>query len=370
MPARALLTRLLTALALGTFVPGHAFAEDAPPGVPTRPAKAFPAIDPAFRYEGRFDISDPHGPVIVWQNSRIQFDFEGSDLVFLFENLEGQCHFDLEIDGQQKLISFTDVGTRRIPSPFKLGPGRHRISMTKRSEAAAGWARFRGVEASVGSSVFASPIPNYRTNFLFLGDSITVGACNEDQGEDQWEDRSTHNSERSYAAEVGRTFSADFRNVAVSGMGICTGYVEPKAGEVWDRVYPRAGGDRAEVTAWLPNVIFTNFGENDGSYTRAKEQPFPANFAERYVAFIRSVRETYPKAQIVMLRGGMWNGANNEALRVAWQRAVDELTGEDSRISSFVFTHWTERHPRADDHVKMAAELIGWLRQQPFLRKD
>jgi hypothetical protein len=54
----------------------------------------------------------------------------------------------------------------------------------------------------------------------FIGDSITVGACNEDGDADQWENRRTHNAAMSYAALTAEAFSADHRNIAVSGMGV------------------------------------------------------------------------------------------------------------------------------------------------------
>jgi hypothetical protein len=71
---------------------------------------------------------------------------------------------------------------------------------------------------------------------------------------DQWEDRSTHNHTQSYGWLTSRALGADHRAMAVSGMGICEGYVDVKAGEVWDKVYPRARDHRimaGELTAWL-----------------------------------------------------------------------------------------------------------------------
>ena len=55
-----------------------------------------------------------------------------------------------------------------------------------------------------------------------------------------------------------------------------------------------------------------NFGENDGSYPTAHGQPFPTNFTDGYIALIQAIRAAYPDAHIVLLRGGMFNGAKNE----------------------------------------------------------
>ena len=131
----------------------------------------------------------------------------------------------------------------------------------------------------------------------FIGDSITVGACNEDGAADQWEDRRTHNCALSYATLTAEAFDADYRNTAVSGMGVAIGWVPMKAGEIWNRLYPDTNSPPADLHAWIPNVVFVNLGENDDSYPRAHGQPFPANFTDGYVALIRAIRAAYPDAR-------------------------------------------------------------------------
>jgi lysophospholipase L1-like esterase len=204
---------------------------------------------------------------------------------------------------------------------------------------------------------------------LFIGDSITVGACNEDGAADQWDDRSTHNNALSYGAMTAANFSADYRNIAVSGMGISTGYVEMRAGEVWDRVRPDPASEKADLKAdSIPGVVFVNFGENDDSFTRKNNQPFPVDFTTRYVALVEDIRKAYPIAHIVILRGGMFGGAQSERLRAPWESAVQRLEAHDPRITHFVFEHWSKLHPRVADHRAMADELIAWLRRQEFMQ--
>ena len=151
-------------------------------------------------------------------------------------------------------------------------------------------------------------------------------------------------------------------------MGIATGWVDKKAGEVWNKTYPNPASPRADLTQWVPQVIFVNFGENDDSYPRAHGQPFPAGYTNGYIALIRAIRAAYPNAHIVLLRGGAFGGAQSEPYRQAWESAVTQLEAADPAISHFVFAHWTRNHPRvADDHA-MADELIAWLKQQPFMQ--
>jgi len=326
-----------------------------------------PAADRRFRFEGRFDFTDSNAPVIIWQASRISLDFAGDSLGLLFDQAKGQCFFNAEVDGSNTIVEVREGKPVQPATLSGFGPGRHRLVLFKRSEADVGTIRFRGVALAGDARVWAPPPPAYRLRMEFFGDSITVGACNEDGDTDQWDNRRTHNAALSFAALTANVFSADYRNIAVSGMGISTGWVVKKAGEVWNKIYPDSASPQADLTQWLPQVVFVNYGENDDSYPRAHGQPFPAGYTDGYVALIRAIREAYPSAHIVLLRGGMFGGAQSEPLRHAWESAVTRLEATDPAISHFVFTHWTNTHPRVADDRAMADELIAWLKQQSFM---
>ncbi len=336
-------------------------------GAPAAGAEVIGAADPRFAYEGRFDFTDRARPVIIWQASRIRIDFAGDALALLFADARDQCFLNAEVGGTTTIVAVPAGPAARV-ALAGFGAGRHHLVLVKRSEAAAGTARFRGIELPAGAAAWAPAATGARLRLEFIGDSITAGACNEDGAKDQWADRRTHNGALSYAALTAAALGADHRNIAVSGMGVVTGWVASKAGEVWDKVRPEPGSARVDLTAWVPQIVFVNLGENDGSYPTAHGQPFPPGFTDAYVALIRAIRRGYPSAEIVLLRGGMSNGARNEALRTAWTAAVGRLEADDPRVHHYVFTHWTEQHPRVADDRAMADELVAWLRRQTFLR--
>lgn len=328
------------------------------------------ASDPSFRYEGRFDFTDPAAPVVIWQASRIFVDFEGDTLALRFDDIKGQAVFDAEIDGRTSLVDLRERTEPQGTQFSKLGAGRHRLMLFKRSEASAGSARFRGVELAADAKAYASAPPAYRLRMEFFGDSITAGACNEDGAADQWQDRRTHNSALSYGAFTAGAFHADFRDIAVSGMGIATGYTAVKAGEMWNAIYPTAESPRADLTRWKPDVLFINLGENDDSFTKGRQQPFPDEiYTNGYISLVQSFRQAYPAAQIVILRGGMMGGARSERLRKPWEAAVAKVEAADPRVTHFIFSHVSSRHPRVGDHWSMATELIAWLHQQAFMKQ-
>jgi lysophospholipase L1-like esterase len=271
------------------------------------------------------------------------------------------------VDDQTAIIEIPAGNNRIVDFPLPLGKKRHRLTLFKRSEAHAGFVVFAGLRLADGAQARAPGKLAAALQFEFFGDSITVGTCNEDGPVDQWDSRRTHNSALSYAAMTSARLGADYRNISVSGMGIVTGYVEIRAPQIWDRLYPSASAPRADLTQWAPDVVFLNYGENDTSFTQQNNQPFPPSFVDVYVALVRKIRAAYPGAEIVLLRGGMGCGAENPALRDAWNSVVSQLEADDSKVAHFVFTHFSLQHPRVADHRAMADELIGWLRHQTFI---
>jgi lysophospholipase L1-like esterase len=327
------------------------------------------ASDPRFRYEGRFDMSDPAKPQVIWEASRISLDFDGPTLKLLFGNAQGDCFFDATIDGKTKMVELPGNRPPANAEFFNLEPGRHHLTLFKRSEASAGTATFEGVDLADGAKARATPDPGHKTTMAFFGDSISVGACDEDGPADQWIDRSTHNAAKSYNALTAAAFDADFENISVSGMGIATGFFPIQASNIWDHIRPDPNSPKADLTKWTPKIVFVHLGENDGGYPKAKGLPFPTNYTSGYIDLVHSMRATFPNAEIVLIQGGMWNGANSPDLLNAWHAAVKTLESSDSKIADFQFKHWVYTHPRVIDHRAMADELIAWLKQQDFMKQ-
>ncbi|MGD0815848.1 MAG: GDSL-type esterase/lipase family protein [Verrucomicrobiota bacterium] len=327
-----------------------------------------PPSDPRFVYEGRFDFANPAGPVVAWQASRIRIDFDGDRLVLCFDRLGGQSFFDVQVDDEAWILGLQWGGRQRLALQHTLSPGRHHLALFKRSEAGAGTVRFEGIELAPGAKARVPAPVTWPLTMEFYGDSITVGACDEDGAADQWTNRLTHNCALNYAAMTAAAFSADYRNISVSGMGIVTGYVKVRAAQVWNRTGARAGAPLADLKGWQPDLVFVNYGENDDSFTMSRQLDFPKAFADDYVALVQNIRRAYPNARIVLLRGGMFGGAQSVRLRIPWEEAVARLEAGDKNVGHFVFTHWSALHPRVPDDRAMADELIRWLKTRDFMQ--
>lgn len=325
--------------------------------------------DGRFLYEGRIDTRDPGGPVLIWEGSRVSIDFDGQVLELEFDRAQGQNFFDVHVDDQVWVAAVPEGGPARVGCPLALTPGRHHLSLQKRQEASAGTVQFRGIGIAGDAHAWKPAAPSYPLAMEFYGDSITAGACDEDGASDQWEDHRTHNALESYCELTAGAFGAQSRNISISGIGIVTGWIDPVAGQTWDRLYPRADSPAADLTLWTPDVVCVNLGDNDADFPKAHGKSFPEGFTGKYCDLIHAIRKGYPKAQIVLLLGGMFSGSQSAPLNEAWSQAIVQLESGDSRIHHFEFRHWSMNHPRVADHRALADELITWLRRQEFMRQ-
>ena len=153
---------------------------------PTHVVQTIPASDKCFRYEGRFDFADTNSPVVIWQASRISIDFEGDTLTLLFDGAKNQNFFNAQIDNSTTIVEVNEGMPPKGTTFAGLGKGRHHLVLSKRSEANAGSVHFRGIQIGEGAKVWSSAPMAYKLRMEFIGDSKTVGACNEDANTDQW----------------------------------------------------------------------------------------------------------------------------------------------------------------------------------------
>lgn len=361
MKKRSLIPVLSLVLVLGACGSGEKKEPDNKPDVPT--------VSDEIHYQGRIDYSNANTPMLIWQGTTVETEFTGDSLQVGFSKVKGQVYFDVDIDGQTSMIKAENGW---IDIPVAAGNDTHTVKLFKRSEADVGYIGFLGFKTKPeGSSDTVTTLnipdlsnatPDASLKILFFGDSITAGACNEDGGEDQWEDYSTHNNALSYGAMTAKVLDAEYRNISVSGMGITMGYNTLLFEQVWNRVYPDPSSDVADVSLWQPDVIFTNFGENDDSYSSSQNLDFPSNFTSKYVSVVRKIREAYPDSTIVVLRGGMYGGSQSQRLRGPWEDTVNTLEASDNNIKHFVFDHWSSLHPRVSDHETLSQELVTWAK--------
>jgi lysophospholipase L1-like esterase len=324
---------------------------------------------------GRIDWRQPLAPVVIWQGSEFRLRFQGQRFGLAFSNVRGQNCFTVLVDDQLSYLGLPpapagtpaggEAGVQTWVWDLPLDPGEHEICLIKRSEAFASQVRFQGFVLEPDAMVLPAP-ERPRLTIEFFGDSITAGACNEDQGEDQYDDHSSHNNWLSYGAITARNLGAAQISTAVSGIGVCASWDPRTMPEIWDRLYVDPSGPAWDFSGPAPDLVVINLGQNDFGFTRHQWQAFPPDFTERYVDLVLAIRQRYPAARLYCVLGGMRCYQESPELRRAWDQAVATLMANDSRLHRYVFSAWAPSHPRTDVHARMAQELTRLIIDTAF----
>ncbi|MEP6504439.1 MAG: GDSL-type esterase/lipase family protein [Betaproteobacteria bacterium] len=321
------------------------------------------ADDADLRYVGRFDRVRPLAPLLSWSGSEIRARFSGTRLALRLEAGQVASFYTVEVDGRRHVLALRGRGTSDWQLREPLPPGAHELRIVKRTEGAIAEARFLGLLLA-GDGQLLAPPPERALRLEFYGDSITAGACNGDIATDQYDDLSTHDGTRAYGALVAERLRADYVGIAVSGIGITRTWGDVLMPQVWDRVSPHAGAAVAPPGTHLPDVVVVNLGQNDQGFPASRGEAFAADFGERYLAFVRGLRQRYPQARLVLAIGGMSAWKEQPALELALAEAARRLRAEgDQWVWTFRFEAFSWAHPRIDVHARMADELERFLRE-------
>jgi len=322
------------------------------------------ADDPLLRYVGRTDSRVPHTRGLSWSGTELRARFTGTRLGLRMASLHGANHFDVEIDGHRRSLVVTGEAAQEWRLRAPLPAGRHELRLVKRTEGAMAEARFDGLLLADDGTLLPPP-PARALRLEFYGDSITAGACDGDMGVDQYEDLSTHDGTRAYSALTAQRLGADYVGIAVSGIGITRTWGDLLMPQVWDRVAPHLDAPVAAPDPREPDVVLVNLGQNDHGLPASRGEPFPHEFAGKYLDFIRQLRHRYPHARLVLLIGGMTAWKDEPQLVPAVHAAMQRLHAEGDRLVwSHTFEAFSYAHPRIDVHQRMADELVAFLRDQ------
>lgn len=318
--------------------------------------------DPQLRWVGRIGPPSDGARLLTWSGSELRARFTGRTLTLRFASRHwGTAHYAVEVDGQRQVLSVPGQSDGEWTLRAPLGEGPHELRLRKRTEAGMAESLFLGLRLAPGAQLLAPP-PARPLRLMFYGDSITAGACLGDPGDDQYDDLFFHDGTRAYGAQTAERLGADYVGIAVSGIGITATWGDTLMPQVWQRLAPRLDAPVADAEDRAPDVVLVNLGQNDHGFPASKGQRMAADFAPRYLAFVRQLRARYPEARLVLLIGGMTAWQAEPALPQALQAAVDTLRREgDRRVWTYRFEAFAWAHPRLDVHTRMADELTRFL---------
>ena len=279
-------------------------------------------------------------------------------------SLHGPNHFDVEIDGHRHTLVVTGEATQEWRLRAPLPAGEHELRVVKRTEGAMAEARFFGLRLDADGKLLAPPPARplrrqravgagavVRGQVVVLVDAHVAVAGARGDG---------------VAVELqAQRLGADYVGIAVSGIGITRTWGDLLMAQVWDRVAPHADAPVAAPDPRGPDVVLVNLGQNDHGLPASRGEPFPDEFAARYLDFVRQLRHRYPHARLVLLVGGMTAWKDEPRLLPAVHAAMQRLRAEgDPLVWSYTFDAFSYAHPRIDVHQRMSDELVAFLRDQ------
>ena len=339
--------------------------------------KTFPLkgtfVSPADKhilYAGRISFTNPERPAWNYPGVQIVTAFEGTSLKMMAK--PGSGYFMAQIDGAEPFkVAFRGERDSVVTLATALPDSRHSVRLMYAIEGYEMYPEFWGFILDESKSLVDAPaFPSRKIEFI--GNSITCGYGNEGMLKEEHFEYETENHYYSYASITARNLNAQHWVVARSGIGIYRNYNGPRTGNpdnmpaMYEYTLFNDKREQWDFSRYQPDVVCINLGTNDLSTPNFDIKLF----TEAYRKFLKTVREHYPNAKIVLLTGSMLNGKEMELQ----QKTLNELRDEarkngDKEVYRFDFTPQTGElyygaswHPSIWQHEKMAGELTAFIR--------
>ena len=339
--------------------------------VATAAASTFvPADSRYIVYTGRVNFTNPKSPLMVYPGTMIRANFSGSEISMKAKPESG--YFMVGVDNMPMRKIYFGVGDSIINIASDLKGDRHSVTVMLAYEGYHFRPEFRGFLLAEGANVLSAPeLPKRKMEFI--GNSITCGYGTEaPDGNAKYSD-ATENHYYTYAVITSRTLNAQHCVVARSGIGMYRNYNGKREGDtdIMPRWYDYTSlyddSQQWNHASYDADVICIGLGTNDFSTPNYDVQLYKAN----YEKFVTKLRRLHPKSKIVMLTGPMLTGeasrvhvaAVNDVCAALSARGIKDIYRFDFSTQTGNLGYGANYHPSKAQHVKMANELI------PFIRK-
>jgi lysophospholipase L1-like esterase len=332
----------------------------------TAAAKKFSAA-----FIGRFDFSDPRGPVFGWPGSSIKVRFSGTGLKMIMRPInpaENGNWFNIIIDDNEPVKLHVDA-ERTYTLASGLPDEEHEITIWKRTGAANGELQLLELIPDEGGTLLPPP-PRSERRIEFIGDSMTCGYGNEAANPQEGYKSSQENNYLAFGSVAARELGAEHISIAWGGRGVYRNY----GGETHDTIpdyYPRTlpkNEDKLwDFKSWIPHAVVINLGTNDFAHPGLDTEAF----VKTYSRFIKFIRGNYSDAHIFCAAGPMDHRAKDYLINI-----VDEMNKQgDKKIHYIEFPIMNGKtegvggdwHPTVKTHLRVGMQLaeeikakLGW----------
>ncbi len=355
----------------------------------------------AVRFFGRCVEAGRDGLVFFnWSGAGFEFRFTGSKVQAWMETdiREGdvpapgdRAHIGVYVDGQPDAAArfLLDRKSGWYTLCDNLPFGTHTVKAVKLSEV--GYGRAAVSRILVTGTMQPIPTEAKKRRMEVIGDSISCGYGNicSNQGADFV--TAEQDAMKTYGAMVAEHFGAEVHLTAVSGTGVFHDYgmnthnLLPELYGYTDKMCQEHYGQKAEkwdFEKYVPDLILLRLGNNDARYcdgwdreeeerTQALKEERYGQFEEKYIAFLKEVREYNPQARILVF----WDRDAAVAERVQMAVAAMQERYGDGKVCGMEIVpkqiesegvgangHWSVcTHRRvASQLIARVEEWMGW----------
>lgn len=323
-----------------------------------------------IRYNGRIAVEDT-AATLYWPGSSIKTSFKGTGVRATLRDQRGRNYYNVIIDGDSVYTIKPDSIKRSYVLASGLPKGKHTVELFRRTGWGEGITRFYGFEYDEKAKPTATPA---QTRMIeFYGNSITVGAANEDLKGDSG-DGLYSNNYLSYGALTARHYNAAYSCIARSGIGLTVSWFRQIMTDMYNRFNPFDSTSIWDFSSATPDIVVINLLQNDNSlaalpdhsqfkYRFGETAPGAEFFIDAYEKFVSLIRTHYPNAHIICVLGSM------DAVKPGspWPGYIEKAASrlQDPKIYTHFFEYLDkEGHPKIDDHKKMSESLIRFIDQR------
>lgn len=340
-------------------------------------AKLILPSDPAFVYSGRIDFDKKDAPVLVFPCTSIRFVMNGRIGRIQIENnhLCWENSLGILVDGELKeRMVLPESGSAALDFSRYLDGNEHEITIFKRQDACH-YVTFLGLIVEKDATVKRGA-ENPARRIEVYGDSVSAGEVSEAVDyvgkPDPEHNGEFSNSYYSYGWICARKLEAEIHDIAQGGISLLDreGYFAAPdyVGMLscYDKIqYNPQLGERKDwdFSKYIPHVVIVAIGQNDAHPVNYMAEEYEGEHAAfwraEYGRFIRSLREKYPHAHIILTTTILGHDS-------AWDHAIDEVARElqDEWVHHFLYTKngcGTPGHIRIPEAEEMAGELAAFI---------
>jgi hypothetical protein len=325
--------------------------------------------DSHIHYMGRVDVQADKS-MLSWPGTSLKINFNGTGVKATLKDEIGENFYNVIVDGKVIQKLHLDTAKHEYNLAANLPVGKHSLELVKVTEWDKGKTWFYGFNLDAQTQLLAAPKTKKR-KIEFFGNSITCGygvldTTGKDRGTGEFED-----NYQSYAAITARHFDAEYYCIAKSGIGMMVSWFPLIMPEMYNRLDATDAQSRWDFKKYTPDVVVVNLFQNDSWIVTQPQNgqfkarfgntaPTPQEIIKAYEAFVKTLRSTYPKAQIICALGNMDATRKGSVWPGYIEQAVKNLNDKQIYTHMFPFKN-TPGHPRVKEQQAMATDLIDFI---------